>query len=66
MVVTVEHVYFQCAKAIVRSNLWDASRQVDRKSLPTAGMILAELTGGKMTPPPTTAPRPSASRRTLY
>ena len=27
LVVTVEQVYYQCTKAIVRSKLWDASRQ---------------------------------------
>jgi hypothetical protein len=48
IVVKVEQVFYQCAKAIVRSKLWDASRHVDRKSLPTPGSILAELTGGKL------------------
>jgi uncharacterized protein len=48
IVVTVEAVFYQCAKAIVRSKLWDASRHIDRKTLPTAGSILAELTGGKL------------------
>ena len=48
IVVTVDRIYFQCAKAIVRSKLWDASRHVDRKSLPSAGTILADLTGGKI------------------
>jgi PPOX class probable FMN-dependent enzyme len=48
LIVAVESVFFQCAKAIVRSKLWDASRQVDRKSLPSAGAILAELTGGAL------------------
>ena len=48
IIVTVDRVYFQCAKAIVRSKLWDASRHVDRKSLPSAGTILADLTDGKL------------------
>ena len=48
LVVAVDQVFYQCAKAIVRSKLWDASRHVDRKSLPTAGAILAELTEGKL------------------
>jgi PPOX class probable FMN-dependent enzyme len=48
LVVTVETVFYQCAKAIVRSKLWDASRHVDRKTLPTPGVILAELTGGRL------------------
>jgi PPOX class probable FMN-dependent enzyme len=48
IVVTVERVYFQCAKAIKRSHLWDASRHVARDSLPSAGAILAETSGGKV------------------
>jgi PPOX class probable FMN-dependent enzyme len=48
LVVAVESVFYQCAKAIVRSKLWDASRHVVRKTLPTAGVILAELTGGRL------------------
>ena len=32
--VTVESVYLHCAKAFMRSQLWDASRQVDRARMP--------------------------------
>jgi PPOX class probable FMN-dependent enzyme len=48
LVVTVERAYFQCTKAIIRSKLWDPASKVDRKTLPTPGSILAELTDGKM------------------
>ena len=48
IVVSVHRIYFQCAKAIVRSKLWDASRHVERKSLPSTGTILAELSDGKL------------------
>jgi hypothetical protein len=48
LVVTVERAYFQCAKALVRSKLWDPATQVDRATLPTTGKILAEITCGKM------------------
>lgn len=48
LVVTVERAYFQCTKAIIRSRLWDEASKVDRKTLPTPGAILAELTDGKM------------------
>jgi PPOX class probable FMN-dependent enzyme len=48
LVVNVERAYFQCTKAIIRSKLWDPTTQVDRKTLPTPGSILAELTDGKM------------------
>ena len=39
-VVEVDSVYFQCARAIVRSDLWNPARHVDPKSLPTPGQIL--------------------------
>src|SRR5262249_24679876 len=48
LVVSVDRIFYQCAKAIVRSKLWDASRHVDRESLPSNGTILAELTDGKL------------------
>src|SRR5919197_988951 len=47
LIVSVESVFYQCAKAIVRSKLWDASRHIERKSLPSSGTILADLTDGK-------------------
>jgi hypothetical protein len=47
LVVAVERVFFQCAKAIVRSKLWDAKTQVERSTLPTSGRILAEITDGR-------------------
>ena len=48
IVVAVEHVFYQCTKAIVRSQLWDPARHVDRKTLPTAGTILAGVTAGRL------------------
>ena len=48
LVVAVEQVFFQCAKAIVRSKLWDPSIQVARASLPSTGTILAEISDGKV------------------
>src|SRR3954467_1699613 len=37
IVATVEAVYFQCARAVVRSELWNPARHVDPESLPTPG-----------------------------
>jgi uncharacterized protein len=48
LLIAVEKVFFQCAKAIVRSKLWDPSTQVERATLPTSGKILAEISGGKL------------------
>jgi hypothetical protein len=66
LIVTVDRIYYQCAKAIVRSKLWDASRHVDRKSLPSAGTILADLTGGKMGGPEHDRAAPERLKATLY
>ncbi|HET6762751.1 MAG TPA: MSMEG_1061 family FMN-dependent PPOX-type flavoprotein, partial [Longimicrobiaceae bacterium] len=46
VVVRIEAVYFQCARALVRSRLWDAANHVPRESVPTAGAMLAEASGG--------------------
>src|ERR1700686_2143543 len=35
VVITVESVYFQCARAIVRADLWNPEKHVDPKSLPS-------------------------------
>ena len=43
IVMTVDEIYFQCARAIVRSGLWNPDRHVDPKSLPKPGQILAEM-----------------------
>ena len=43
IVMTVHEIYFQCARAIVRSDLWNPDRRVDPKTLPTPGQILAEM-----------------------
>jgi PPOX class probable FMN-dependent enzyme len=48
IVMSVESVYFQCARAIIRSALWDPARHVDPKSLPSAGQILAALSENKV------------------
>jgi len=50
-VITVDSVYFQCSRAILRSDLWNPERHVDPASLPSAGQMLAALsqnrTGGE-------------------
>jgi uncharacterized protein len=48
LVVHIESIYFHCSKAIVRSKLWDETTKIDRKSLPSTGSIIAELSEGKL------------------
>lgn len=44
LLVAVREVFFHCAKAVIRSKLWDPSRYVERGSLPSLGRILADQT----------------------
>lgn len=44
LVMTVDRIYFQCPKALVRSKLWDPSVQIPRSALPSTGTILEALT----------------------
>ncbi|HZR60227.1 MAG TPA: pyridoxamine 5'-phosphate oxidase family protein [Xanthobacteraceae bacterium] len=66
LVVTVERAYFQCTKAIIRARLWDETSKVDRKTLPTPGDILAELTDGKMGGPEHDRAAPERIKQTIY
>ena len=40
ILVEVEEAYTQCPKALLRSELWNPERHVDRSELPTSGEIL--------------------------
>jgi PPOX class probable FMN-dependent enzyme len=46
ILVDIDEAYTQCSKAFLRSQLWDATRFVDRATLPSAGEIHRELAGG--------------------
>ncbi len=48
VVVRVTAVYFQCARALVRSDLWNAAKHVDPKTLPSPGEMLASLSDGRV------------------
>jgi hypothetical protein len=66
IVVSVESVYFQCSKAVIRSKLWDASRHVDRTSLPSNGTILAAITKGREGGEEYDRAYPERLRQTIY
>ena len=48
LVIEVGEIYFQCARAIVRSRLWDPAAQVDPRTLPTPGQILAAMSNDRV------------------
>lgn len=47
LVVTIDAVFFQCARAVLRARLWDPAAQVARASLPSTGALLAEASAGQ-------------------
>ena len=48
LVVDVDTVFFHCSRAIVRSKLWDEASKMDRRSLPSTGSMIAEVSAGKL------------------
>jgi uncharacterized protein len=43
--VTVIELYLHCAKALMRSSLWDPTKRLERSCLPTIGRMLADQIG---------------------
>ena len=51
MVINVEEVYLHCTKALVRSELWNADKQVDRSALPSTGTMYRDQLALDKVPP---------------
>jgi PPOX class probable FMN-dependent enzyme len=66
IVVTAERVYFQCPKALVRSDLWNPDKRIDRKSIPSTGTIMADLTKGAFDGEQYDRAYPERLRTTIY
>ncbi|MEM8589920.1 MAG: pyridoxamine 5'-phosphate oxidase family protein [Pseudomonadota bacterium] len=66
IVIATEAVYFQCARAIVRSDLWNPAGHVDARSLPTPGQILADLSDNRVGGESYDRAWPERARRTLW
>ena len=48
VVFRVESVYFQCARAVMRADLWNPENRVPPESLPSPGSILAALSAERV------------------
>lgn len=66
IVISVDEVYFQCARAIVRSELWNPARFVDARSLPTPGDILACMSEERVGGAQYDAEWPDRARKSLW
>lgn len=47
-VIHIDAVYFQCGRAIVRSELWNPDKHIDSSTLPTPGQMLSALSDGRV------------------
>jgi PPOX class probable FMN-dependent enzyme len=66
IVVAVDSVYFQCPKALVRSELWNPAKHLSRRSLPSTGTIIADITAGQLGGEQYDREYPERLRQTLY
>lgn len=66
IVLRTEAVYFQCARALVRSGLWNPERYVDPASLPTPGQILASMSEARVGGEAYDREWPDRARATLW
>ena len=48
LVVTVDSVYYQCSKALVRSKLWDPAARIERSALPSTGTMIGDISRGSI------------------
>lgn len=51
VVIHVEEVYLHCTKALVRSELWNAEKQVERSALPSTGTMYRDQLSLDKVPP---------------
>jgi len=66
IVITVGEIYFQCARAIVRSDLWNPEKRIDPATLPTPGQILAEMSESRVGGAEYDRIWPERARQTLW
>ncbi|SOY48477.1 pyridoxamine 5'-phosphate oxidase family protein [Cupriavidus taiwanensis] len=66
LVITLQAVFFQCARALIRSRLWAADAQVARQTLPSNGEILATLSENAIDGAAYDRELPERQRATLY
>ncbi len=63
MLITIEELYFQCARAVMRADLWSGAPAPD---LPTAGDILTEMTSGEFEGKEYDKTWPDRAKKTLW
>ena len=66
IVMAVDEIYFQCARAIVRADLWNPDKRVDSTTLPTVGQILADMSANRVGGESYDREWPERARQTMW
>ncbi|MFN8050654.1 MAG: pyridoxamine 5'-phosphate oxidase family protein [Acidimicrobiales bacterium] len=66
IVVTIESVFTQCPKALIRSNIWDPETFRDAADLPSVGQIMSAITAGEFDGKAYDDAYPERIRQTIY
>jgi len=66
LIVTVDAIYYQCTKALLRSKLWDPATQIPRSRLPSTGTMLAAISKGAIDGTAYDQELPARARAQMY
>lgn len=66
LVIHVESAFFQCSRALVRSDLWNPDRHLPRSALPSPGQMLAAVTDARIDGESYDRELPARLNSTLY
>jgi uncharacterized protein len=64
--ISVEQVFFQCGRALIRSELWSPANEQQLSAVPTAGAMLNVLTASEIDGATYDKELPARQRATLY
>ena len=66
LVIHIESVFFQCSRALIRSELWNPEKQLPRTALPSTGQMLAAVTDRRIDAETYDRELPPRLKATLY
>jgi uncharacterized protein len=66
IVIHVGEIYFQCARAILRSELWNPEHHVTDSALPTPGAMLARSSENRVGGPEYDAQWPARAKKSMW
>ncbi len=66
LIVHIDSVFFQCSRALIRSELWNPDRHLERSALPSTGEMLAAVTDQRIDAETYDRELPQRLKATIY